>query len=71
MANKMNKNQVIARISMVNGVPQVRPLTAEEQRQFIKTHPNLQLPTFSLTDVNQGLTMLEAMLPRTENPSDR
>jgi hypothetical protein len=71
MAQKMNKNQIIARISMVNGVPRVRLLTAKEQRQFIKTHPNLQLPTFSLEDVNQGLTMLEAMLPRTANPSDR
>lgn len=71
MAQNMNKDQVLVRISMVNGVPKVTPLSAEEEEQFFKTHPNANVPTFSPADVNQGLTMLEAMLPSTTNPSAR
>jgi len=61
MAKKKNRDQIIVRISMENGVPRVRPLTAKEQKQFIKTHPKSKLPTFSLSDVNQGMTNLEQM----------
>lgn len=69
MAQKMNKDQMLVRISMVNGVPTVTPLSAEEEQRFFKTHPNANVPTFSPADVSKGLTMLEAMLPRPANPS--
>lgn len=58
-------NQIIVRISMENGVPQVTPLTAQEQRQFIKTHPNLKLPTFSPEDIERGLEELEKQFATT------
>jgi hypothetical protein len=71
MSQEKNKDQIIARISMENGIPKVMPLSAEEQRQFIKTHPNLQLPTFSLADIQQATTILENMIPNTADPSAR
>jgi hypothetical protein len=48
-------------ISIVNGLPGIRPLTAREQEQFLKAHPNVQLPTFSPEEVIKGLEL--AMLP--------
>lgn len=59
MPKKKANNKIIVRISMENGVPEVRPLTAKEQRQFMKTHPNLKLPTFSPNDIKRGLEELE------------
>jgi hypothetical protein len=69
MAKKKAKDQIIVRISMENGVPQVRPLTADEQRQFIKTHPNLKLPTFSPEDIERGLEELEKQFATTHPKS--
>ena len=48
MARKKSKNQVVVGISMENGIPRVRRLTAEEEKVFHKKHPNAKLPTFSL-----------------------
>ena len=53
MAKEETRDQIIVRISVENGVPRVRPLTVKEQEQFIKTHPTLKLPTFSLEEMNQ------------------
>ena len=69
MAKKKAKNQIIVRISMENGVPRVKPLTAEEQKQFVKTHPNLKLPTFRMAEIQRGLEELEKQLGMTHPKS--
>jgi len=57
-----SRKKMIVRISIdENGLPQIRPFTAEEQAQFLKTHPKVQLPTFSPQEVIRGLEL--AMLP--------
>lgn len=58
MAKNKTRNQIIVGISMV---PRVRMLTAKEQEQFIKTHPTLKLPTFSLEEVRRVTDSLEEM----------
>ena len=61
MARDKSRHQVMVGISIVNGLPRIRPLTAKEQKRFLKTHPNVQLPTFSPQEVIKGLEL--AMLP--------
>jgi hypothetical protein len=58
--------KVICGISIENGVPRIRLFTPEEQRQFTKTHPNLQLPTFTSQEVIKGLEL--ALLPQSPSP---
>ena len=62
MAKEETRDQIMVRISIENGVPRVTPLTAEEQRQFIKTHPKLKLPTFSVQEIVDGLQELNRMI---------
>ena len=62
MAKEEDRDQIMVRISIENGVPQVRPLTAEEQKQFLKTHPKSKLPTFSLQEIVDGLQELNRMI---------
>lgn len=69
MAKDKARDQIIVRISMENGVPRIRPLTAKEQKQFLKTHPNLKLPTFSLAEMQEGLKELEKQLGMTHPKS--
>jgi hypothetical protein len=61
MAKDKSRHQVMVGISIVNGLPRIRPLTAREQEQFLMAHPNVQLPTFSPQEVIKGLEL--AMLP--------
>ena len=61
MAKDKSRHQVMVGISIVNGVPRIRPLSSKEQKRFLKTHPNVQLPTFSPQEVIKGLEL--AMLP--------
>ena len=61
MAKDKSRHQVMVGISIVNGLPRIRPLTAKEQKRFLKTHPNVRLPTFSPEEVIKGLEL--AMLP--------
>jgi len=71
MAQKKNNDQILVRIDMENGIPRVRQVTGEELKQFLKTHPKLKLPTFSLADMNRAVTTLEEINPSTINPSGR
>jgi hypothetical protein len=64
MARKKNKNQVMVRISMENGTPRVRQLTAKEEKEFYKAHPNVRVPTYSLGDIQRGLEQIENELGR-------
>ena len=59
MARKKSKNQVVVGISMENGIPRVRRLTAEEEKVFYKKHPNAKLPTYSLAEIRRGLAEIE------------
>lgn len=61
MAQKMNKDRVLVRIDVENGIPRVRQVTGKELKQFLKTHPKLKLPTFSLADINRAVTTMEGM----------
>ena len=61
MAQNLNKDQILVRIETVNGVPRVRQVTGKELKRFLKTHPNLKLPTVSLTDLDTFATTLEGM----------
>jgi hypothetical protein len=61
MAKDKSRHLVMVGISIVNGVPRIRPLSSKEQKRFLKTHPNVQLPTFSPQEVIKGLEL--AMLP--------
>ena len=67
MAKDKNRHQVMVGISIENGVPRIRPLSAKEQRRFLKTHPNVRLPTFSLDEVRRGLE--ELVLTHATSPS--
>jgi hypothetical protein len=53
------------RLDIENGVPRVRQCTAEEEEEFLRTHPNVILPTFSVEEVNRlalrGLEELEKL----------
>ena len=57
----LNKDQTLVRIEMVNGIPRVRQVTGKELKRFLKTHPNLKLPTVSLTDLDNLATTVEGM----------
>jgi hypothetical protein len=74
MAREKNRGQVILRISMENGVPRVRPLTAREQEQFTKAHPKAKLPTFSPEEIRRGPEEIEKELgtthPRSQSPAN-
>jgi hypothetical protein len=59
MARKKSKNQVIVRISVENGIPRVSQLTAKEEEEFYKKHPNVELPIYSPEDVRRGLEEVE------------
>ena len=67
MAKDKNKNQVMVGIRIENGVPRIRPLSAKEQKRFLKSHPNVRLPTFSLDEVRLGLE--ELILTHATSPS--
>ena len=70
MAKDKSRHQVMVGISIVNGLPRIRPLTAKEQKRFLKTHPNVRLPTFSLEEIKRGLEELiltHATSPFAEN----
>jgi hypothetical protein len=61
MAKGNARDRIIVRISMVNGVPRVRPLTEKEQRQFIKTHPKSKLPVVSREELSRLADSLNDM----------
>jgi hypothetical protein len=69
MAKDKSRHQVIVGISIVNGLPRIRPFTAKEQKRFLKTYPNVQLPTFSPQEVIRGLEL--AMLPPSPSAENR
>ena len=54
-----NVQSAVVRIDVENGVPLVRQVSGEELEQFLKRHPNLKLPTFSLADINRAITTSE------------
>ena len=62
MAKEETRDQIIVGISIENGVPRVRPLTAEEQKQFLRTHPKSKLPTFTLQEIVDGLQQINRMI---------
>jgi hypothetical protein len=51
------------RLDIENGVPRVRQCTAEEEENFLRTHPDVKLLTFSVEEINRlalrGLEELE------------
>ena len=51
------------RLDIENGVARVRPCTAQEQEEFLRTHPHVQLPTYSLEEVWWRLTHPHVQLP--------
>jgi hypothetical protein len=67
------------RLGIENGVPRVRQCTAEEEEEFLRTHPNVILPTFSVEEVNRlalrGLEELEKQFgkkhPKSPSPGDQ
>ena len=65
----MEDDQIIMRIDVENGVPRVRPLTAEEQKQFTKTHPGLKLPTFTVDEINRIAMSDPKTISVVNNPS--
>ena len=67
MAKDKKRHQVMVGISIENGVPRIRPLSAKEQKRFLKTHPNVRLPTFSLDEIKRGLE--ELVLTHPTSPS--
>src|SRR5262249_54382093 len=71
MAKHKTRDQIIVRISLENGVPREQPLTAKEQRQFTKTHPNLKLPTFTLEEINRIAMSDPSTISVVDEPSAR
>lgn len=85
------RNKTLMRLSIENGVPRVRQCTAQEQEEFLRTHPNVilpnsleelwwkltrpnvDLPTFSVEEVNRlalrGLEELDKQLGTTHPTS--
>jgi hypothetical protein len=61
------------RLDIENGVPRVRQCTGEEEEEFLRTHPNVILPTFSVEEVNRlalrGLEELEKLFGTTHPKS--
>ena len=63
------RNKTLMRIDIENGVPRVRQCTAQEQEEFLRTHPNVILPTYSVEEINRlalrGLEELEKQFGKT------
>jgi hypothetical protein len=61
------------RLDIENGVPRVRQCTAVEEEEFLRTHPNVILPTFSVEEVNRlalrGLEEIEKQFGKTHPKS--
>jgi hypothetical protein len=51
------------RLDIENGVARVRACTAQEQEDFLRTHPNATLPTYSLEEVWWTMTHPDVNLP--------
>jgi hypothetical protein len=71
MAKRENRDQVIVHISMENGIPRLRQLTPNEQKQFFKTHPKSKLPTFTLDHLNRILMTDPSTISLGNDPSAR
>lgn len=73
------RDKTLMRLDIENGVPRVRQCTAEEEEEFLRTHPNVILPTFSVEEVNRlalrGLEELEKQFgtthPKSQSPGDQ
>jgi hypothetical protein len=66
------EDQIIVRISIdENGVPRVYPLTAKDQKQFLKTHPKLKLPTFTVEEINRIALTDPTTISLVNDPSAR
>ena len=67
------RDKTLMRLGIENGVPRVRQCTAEEEEEFLRTHPNVILPTFSVEEVNRlalrGLEELEKQFGKTHPKS--
>ena len=63
------RGRTLMRIDIENGVPRVRACTVQEQEEFLRTHPNVKLPTYSVEEVNRlalrGLAELEKQFGKT------
>jgi hypothetical protein len=61
------------RLDIDNGVPRVRQCTAAEEEEFLRTHPNVKLPTFTVEEINRlalrGLEELEKQVGTTQPKS--
>jgi hypothetical protein len=61
------------RLDIENGVPRVRQCTAEEEEEFLRTHPNVILPAFTVDEINhlalRGLEELEKQFGTTHPKS--
>jgi hypothetical protein len=56
------RNKTLMRLDIENGVARVRECTAQEQEEFLRTHPNVSLPTYSSAEIWQ-LTHPHVELP--------
>jgi len=56
------RNKTLMRLDIENGVARVRECTAQEQEGFLRTHPNVSLPTYSPEEIWR-LTHPHAELP--------
>src|SRR5208282_4820649 len=57
------RNKTLMRLDIENGVARVRECIAQEQEEFLRTHPNVSLPTYSQEEVWR-LTHPHVELPR-------
>jgi len=79
MAQETNKDQIIVRFDIENGIPRVRQVTGEELKRLLKTHQTSKWPSVSLEDINRFATALEEMnggadtrrMSLVDNPSAR
>ena len=73
------RDETLMRISIENGVPRIRQCTAQEQEEFLRTHPNVILPTYSVEEINRlalrGLAELDKqfgkMPPTSSSPRNQ
>jgi hypothetical protein len=62
---KQNKSEGILRVSIENGVIRTHLLTPEEEKRFLRTHPNFKSSTLSV----EGIERLAKTVPAIADPS--
>ena len=50
---KKTKAEGILRVSIENGIIRTQMLTPEEEKQFLRTHPNFKSPILSVEDIER------------------